>query len=504
MKISIFLKISLSFVILFLTISGMSVMLLRAYRQLVTTSVSQALASAEAIDAARSLQVAFKWQVQEWKDLLLRGDDPQQLDQYANAFLQRAEDVRKQIAALETLDVSSSNRAVLQQFSAEYQQMQDRYFAGLNNFRAARGSNYHEIDTAVKGMDRVPTNLLDTFVETVRKEALQHHAGLMQQIADTFYLTIWWLLGALCLTIAMSVVIARNIAHPLKRLSQVFSQVAQGNVRVSFPKAGRDETGELVASAQDMTAYLQHATELTRRLAQQDWQVEVTPKSEHDVLNQSLQVMIQTLQHMQAENRQTLDALEEQNRAIVAQNWHKDGISRLNAALAGELSLKALCDLAVQTVAHYLHAGRGVLYVHHGDARTVEVQGTFAFTERDALNKAYQFGEGIIGQVAAEQRAIYLKHLPVEQSLILTGTTYEAPLNTYTVPLLYNANLYGVMEIAAFEVLGAREQAFCDEAGQVIAVRLFSTMQRERMYELLRQSEYQQEDMNIGTYGANF
>ncbi|GAK52604.1 two-component hybrid sensor and regulator [Candidatus Moduliflexus flocculans] len=287
----------------------------------------------------------------------------------------------------------------------------------------------------------------------------------------------------------MAFMIARAFSRPVKQLSGIFSQIAQGNVRVTFPKAGNDELGELVAASKAMAAYLQNATELTRRIAQNDWQVSATPKSEHDVLNQSLDVMIRTLRQMQDDNIRTMAVLEEQNRAIVAQNWHKDGIGQLNAALVEEMPLKLLCDRAVQTVARYVQAGRGVLYSYRAETHTLELQGTFAFTEHDALKKTYQSGEGIIGQVAVEQRAIYLKHLPVEHSLILTGTTYDAPLNTYTVPLLYNAKLCGVMEIASFELFGAREQAFFDEAGQVIAVRLFSTAQREQMREFFQQAD---------------
>src|SRR5579863_5466142 len=48
----------------------------------------------------REMQVMFKKQVQEWKDILLRGSSADALKQYSNQFRQREKEVRDQAAAL--------------------------------------------------------------------------------------------------------------------------------------------------------------------------------------------------------------------------------------------------------------------------------------------------------------------------------------------------------------------------------------------------------------------
>src|SRR5947209_394036 len=40
----------------------------------------------KAVDLTRSAQVNFKKQVQEWKDMLLRGNDPESFKRYSQAF----------------------------------------------------------------------------------------------------------------------------------------------------------------------------------------------------------------------------------------------------------------------------------------------------------------------------------------------------------------------------------------------------------------------------------
>src|SRR5438552_18511769 len=46
-------------------------------------------------DMARVLEVQFKTQVQEWKNILLRGHDPRDLDQYRTAFFSNETAVRQ-------------------------------------------------------------------------------------------------------------------------------------------------------------------------------------------------------------------------------------------------------------------------------------------------------------------------------------------------------------------------------------------------------------------------
>lgn len=96
------------------------------------------------MEEARVIQVDFKKQVQEWKDILLRGHTPEDLAKYTRQFHEKEQQVRAAADALlqQTQDVEA--KQLLEQFLAahvvlgqKYQQAYDAYVAGHSDFKVA-------------------------------------------------------------------------------------------------------------------------------------------------------------------------------------------------------------------------------------------------------------------------------------------------------------------------------------------------------------------------------
>ncbi len=103
-------------------------------------------------------QVEFKTQVQEWKNVLLRGSDAAQLEKYRAAFRTSSAAVDAAIDSLRTLAGNDAEATKLaQDFLTAHEEMNTKYEAALADFAAGGGTDVSRADAAVKGQDRAPT-----------------------------------------------------------------------------------------------------------------------------------------------------------------------------------------------------------------------------------------------------------------------------------------------------------------------------------------------------------
>ena len=339
--------------------------------------------------------------------------------------------------------------------------------------------------------------------------------GAMQNADRTILLLL-----ALGLSVGLffGVIFARKITRPLKQVVAAASRIAVGDLAVKLDLQSSDEIGllthsfrELIAyirdvaavaetisagdlrvavrprSAQDvlnlslqkMITYIHDVADVTERISNKDLAVAVQPQSDHDVLNQSLQRMVTNLQAMIQE--------------IGQRNWLQNGLNQLSNELLGEAALREVCNKALRFAARYVNAGSGGLYVYDAAQAVVTLHSSFAFTARARVSNRYALGEGVVGQVALEKTPILLKHVRRADSVIQTGVATQPPLNTYTLPLIYDQELHGVLELAAFEPFDQAKQHFLNETSRIIATGIFSTKQREQVQELLRISQEAQQ-----------
>jgi len=102
------------------------------------------------------LTTSFKTQVQEWKNVLLRGSDSEQRSKYWSQFNSEADAVQASGRELEKhlREFGLEEDAVLiNQFLREHAEMRRKYQEGYAAFEAA-GHDHRAGDKAVKGIDR--------------------------------------------------------------------------------------------------------------------------------------------------------------------------------------------------------------------------------------------------------------------------------------------------------------------------------------------------------------
>lgn len=143
---------------------------------------------AEATDLAREAQVHFKVQVQEWKNLLLRGQDTHDLADYRDATLAQAGQVEEALrrlgaqSALLKLDVEA---ALIASLISDHQEVLAVYQKELQVLQPDTFQNALKLDRAVRGIDRPLNTAIDQLAQRFKGLAHAQRLAVAEQSQKT-------------------------------------------------------------------------------------------------------------------------------------------------------------------------------------------------------------------------------------------------------------------------------------------------------------------------------
>lgn len=205
--------------------------------------------------AVAVMHLDFKTQVQEWKNVLLRGKDPQQLDKYWSSFQKHEDKVRKSALKLQSILASGEARDIVQQFAQAHAKMGEGYRKGFEDFKAA-GFDAAAGDAAVKGMDRAPSELLTAAtgkIDAVSQEKVtQAEKGSRDAIVISLVL-----MGVGFASAAIAgVLISRAVTRPLHHVVDMARHIASGDLTHEIMVNTHDESGQMLQALKDMNASL--------------------------------------------------------------------------------------------------------------------------------------------------------------------------------------------------------------------------------------------------------
>jgi methyl-accepting chemotaxis protein len=222
-------------------------------------------------------ETTFKKQVQEWKDILLRGKNPDAFDKYWTNFQARESDVRKGAELLSRSIADPQAAELVVQFLSAHKSMGEAYRRGLQQFKE-HGFDSAVGDKAVAGIDRAPTELLTK----ARDRLVSLAAARAKEATDSAYSTMWMTILLLTVVTVGAVVlflvaVERSISRPLTGAVTVLRDLARGNTAIAVSGLQRrDEIGELAKAVQVFkdkmieSEHLLHEQEASKHRAEAD------------------------------------------------------------------------------------------------------------------------------------------------------------------------------------------------------------------------------------------
>ncbi|MFP5391093.1 MAG: methyl-accepting chemotaxis protein, partial [Gammaproteobacteria bacterium] len=224
-------------------------------------ALARSMALTQAVDQARAAQVEFKVQVQEWKNILLRGSDPAQLDKYTASFKKSAASTGAMLRTVgQELGQLGLSTPLVDEALAAQAGLSEQYLAALARFDGTKPDGYKDIDAMVKGMDRAPTHKIDAIVTYIeaRAAALKQDAARQQDEAlrNTAVRMGVAVVVALIIGALFMFTLARSITRSLRAAVQIARTVADGDLSSRIEADEQNEVGELLRALKDMQAKL--------------------------------------------------------------------------------------------------------------------------------------------------------------------------------------------------------------------------------------------------------
>jgi methyl-accepting chemotaxis protein-1 (serine sensor receptor) len=231
-------------------------------------SLQRSVDLTHAVDTARGAQVEFKIQVQEWKNILVRGHDPAQLEKYSKAFGKSAQSTNAELQKLGAmLDKLGMQTPLVAEAIRMHDELGRNYTAALKQFDGANPESYKILDKAVAGMDRAPTKKIDEIVEFIDVQAKKNAAEAVAAADAVARSATVTLLIVLAVTSAVGAAIVwwivQGITRPLDQAIDIAKTVAAGDLRCDVEVTTRDEVGELLTALKQMSGNL---SDIVRRV----------------------------------------------------------------------------------------------------------------------------------------------------------------------------------------------------------------------------------------------
>ncbi|QDU28757.1 Sensory/regulatory protein RpfC [Anatilimnocola aggregata] len=173
------------------------------------------------------------------------------------------------------------------------------------------------------------------------------------------------------------------------------------------------------------------------------------------------------------------------------QDWLKTNLAKFSRMLQGQRDLTTVGRMILSELVPVVGAQQAVFYVHEtvDDQPQLTLLASYADQGQDALGKRIGIGEGLTGQCALEKQKILVTNCPPNYFHVSSALGVAAPKSIIVLPVIFEGELKGVLELASFERFNPTHQAFLDQLTESIGIVLNTIEANMRTEGLLKQSQ---------------
>ncbi len=231
--------------------------------------------------------------------------------------------------------------------------------------------------------------------------------------------------------------------------------------------------------AANLTTQVRAIAEVATAVTQGDLTRSITVEAQGEVaaLKDTINEMIRNLRDTTQKNTE--------------QDWLKTNLAKFSRMLQGQKDLNTVGRLILSELAPVVRAQHAVFYVLDSmkEAQRLTLLASYAAQGQNRTRKNIELGEGLVGQCALEKDKIVLYNVPDDHVRISSGLGDSLPQSILILPVIFEGQVRGILELASLEGFNSSHQAFLDQLTESIGIVINTIEANMRTEDLLKQSQ---------------
>jgi GAF domain-containing protein len=138
-------------------------------------------------------------------------------------------------------------------------------------------------------------------------------------------------------------------------------------------------------------------------------------------------------------------------------------------------------EKVLSVVCDELEASQAAIYAatSNESKRVIRLLTGYALSLPESSTVVYEFGEGLAGQVAKEGKSVNIRNVPEGYITVLSGLGNASPNALVIVPVWFNDQVAGVLEVASFREFSQEDQSYLQAVAGLLGERLHEQAEKE-------------------------
>ena len=295
----------------------------------------------------------------------------------------------------------------------------------------------------------------------------------------------------LAMIVVFTLTFVRKSSNPMQQASMILNYIDRGEYdKVEHLESTDEEINTFYKSLNIFAEKIQKTTEFARSIGSGDLNIKYEI-DDQNALDAALIDMQKNLQHASEE---------EEKRKIENEklSWSQNGLAQLGEYLRmSNIDISEFAFNVISFLVKYVGALQGGIFISEEQDNTkyLSLKAAYAFDRKKQLEGRVEFGESLVGRCAIEGKTIFLTDIPDGYLYITSGLGENKPRCLLLVPLVFEDEVHGVIEIASIKMIEEYQITFFNSVAERIASSISNIKKNINTAELLEKFRTQSDEL---------